>query len=332
MRRLPFLSTLTFSLACAAVPPAMAQMLRDPALEALYVADRTDDLQRAALQKLAAHPDDPQAVLALTLVALERNDAAARTAVLQRAQACTERQPRAAACQYSLGVLLGMQAASEGLLKAARSAGTVKEALNAAHEIDPAWYPARSALMEFHLLAPGMLGGSRGKAEELARGAPRPEQVQALEARIAMQDQKLPAAMGLLMALPGGLEPALLDDVHGWGTQVGLGLVNAKEPAKAQAWFERMLRERPGRAAGPYGLARVKGELGDWAQALQLLEQAQDKRGAAQWPVLYRMGIAQQQLGRTDAARASFKAFVAAGKGQKASLEDARKRLEQLGG
>ena len=46
----------------------------------------------------------------------------------------------------------------------------------------------------------------------------------------------------------------------------------------------------------------------------------------------YRIGIAQQQLRRNDAAKASFTRFIAAGKGQKSSLEDARKRLEQLGG
>jgi len=45
----------------------------------------------------------------------------------------------------------------------------------------------------------------------------------------------------------------------------------------------------------------------------------------------WRVGISLQELGRTDAARASFQRFVAAGKGQKASLDDAKKRLAQLG-
>ncbi len=312
--------------------PSGAQMLKDPALEALYAADKTDELQRAAQQRLTTQPEDPQAVLALTLAALERDDATARNAALQRAHGCADRQPRAAPCQYSYGVLLGLQAASEGLIKAARSVGTVKDALTAAHEADSAWYPARSALLEFHLIAPGMLGGSRSKAEELARSAPQPEQVAALQARLALQDRQLQAALMQLSALPAKLDAALLDDVHNWGAQAGLGLVNNKEPAKAQAWFERLLRERPGRAVGYYGLARVRGELGDWAEAQRLLEQAQSLKGAVNWPVLYRLGIAQQQLGKTDAAKVSYKAFVAAGKDQKASLEDARKRLEQLGG
>lgn len=326
-------ATALLALLTATLPlTARAQMLKDPALDALHAADKFDELQRAALQRLAVQPDDPQAVLALTLAALERDDPAARGVALQRAQACADKQPRAAACQYSFGVLLGLQAASEGLIKAARSAGTVKDALTAAHESDPAWYPARSALVEFHLVAPGMLGGSRSKAEELARGAPRPDQATALQARIALQDKQLQAVLTQLSSLPANLDAALQDDVHSWGAQAALGLVSNKEPAKAQAWFERLLRERPGRAVGGYGLARVRGEQGDWAEAQRLLEQAQGLKGASQWPVLYRLGIAQQQLGKTDVAKASYKAFVTAGKGQKTSLEDARKRLEQLGG
>jgi tetratricopeptide (TPR) repeat protein len=106
----------------------------------------------------------------------------------------------------------------------------------------------------------------------------------------------------------------------------------AGQAAQAQPFFERLMRDRPGHAAGAYGLARVRGELGDWAGALRLYEQAQGLKDAADWPLAYRMGIALQQLGRTDEAKAAYKRFVTAGKGQKASLDDARKRLEQLGG
>lgn len=311
---------------------ASAQMLKDPALEALYVTDKTDELQRVAQQRLAAQAEDAQAVLALTLAALDKDDASARLAVLPRARTCVDKQPKSAACQYSLGVLLGLQAASEGMFKAARSIGTVKDALTAAHEADPAWYPARSALLEFHLVVPGLLGGSRSQAEELARSAPRPEQVAALQARLALQEELFQPALSKLSALPPISDAALQDDVHSWGSRAGLALVNRKEAAKAQAWFERVVRERPGRALGPYGLARVRGEQGDWAEAQRLLEGAQGLKGAGQWPVLYRLGIAQQQLGKLDAAKASYKTFLAANKGPKPALEDARKRLDQLGG
>lgn len=310
---------------------APAQMLADPALEALYQADRNAELQRAAQQRLVAQRNDPQAVLALALATLERNDATRRDA-LDKARDCAERQPRAQACHYAHGVLLGVQAMSEGLFAAARSAGTVREALSTAHALDPMWYPGRSALVEFHVLAPGMMGGSMGRAAELAATAPRPEQQAALQARLLLGERgRFAEALPRLLALLPVAEPALRDDVLQWGSQAGLGLVNDGQAAKAQAWFERVMREHPGESAGPYGLARVKGELGDWSAVPPLLERAAGQRGARQWPIDYRLGLAQLQLGQHDAARASLQRFVDAGRGQRPSLEDARKRLAELG-
>jgi hypothetical protein len=53
---------------------------------------------------------------------------------------------------------------------------------------------------------------------------------------------------------------------------------------------------------------------------------------ADELPLVYRIGIAQQAAGQKDAARESFKRYVAAGKGSKGNLEDAKKRLAELGG
>lgn len=61
---------LTCSLAAGA-PQAGAQTLKDPTLEALYQAEKTDELLRVAQQRLATQADDAQAVLALALAALE---------------------------------------------------------------------------------------------------------------------------------------------------------------------------------------------------------------------------------------------------------------------
>lgn len=309
---------------------AAAQMLADPALESLYQAERLPELQRTAQQRLAAQPDDPQAVLALALAALERNDTPLRRDALERARGCAERLPRAQACHYAHGTLLGVQAMSDGMLAAARNAGTVREALDTAHTLDPAWYPARGALLEFYALAPAMMGGSSRKAAELAQSAPRPEQATALKARLLLGDGKRAESLGLLLPLLPVADPTLRADVLQWGSQAGLGLVNEGRAAQAQAWFERLVREHADESAGPYGLARVKGELGDWPEALALLERAARLRGAERWPIGYRIGIAQQQLGQRDAARASLQRFVDAGKGQKAALDDARKRLAEL--
>ncbi len=313
------------------LPPAWAQTLGDPALEALYVAGRTQELQRTSAQRVQVQADDAPAVLGLALAALERDDAPARRQAIAAAEACLTRQPRAGACHYALGVTLGVQAMLDGLWKAARSAGTVRDALATAHEIDPTWYPGRSALMEFYLLAPGFMGGSSSRAAELAATAPRPEQVQALQARVAMADRRMEAAVQGFARLPPTLEHALASDVHAWSVQACLGLINEAQWGKALPLLERAVRSRPDEAGAVYALARARGEAGDHGQALKLYEQAAVAKGAGAWPVQYRLGLTLEQLGRLEEAKAAFKRHVAAGKGPKNLLEEARKRLDALG-
>jgi tetratricopeptide (TPR) repeat protein len=314
----------------ALVPLAQAQMLKDPALEALYQADRHDELQRVAATRVAAAPDDAQAVLGVALAALARDDAPARQAAIQRAEACIEKQPKAAPCQYALGVVLGIQAMSEGMFKAARSAGTIRDALQAAHEIEPAWFPARSALSEFYLMAPGMMGGSTAKAAELARSAPRPEQARLLEARGAMAAKKFELALPIFMALPTNLEATVSEDARAWAVQCVLGLVGAGQAAQAAPLAEKLAREQ-GRYAQPvFALARVRAESGAHEEALKLYEQAATLKGAEDLPITYRSGIVLQALGRKAEAKAAFTRYIASPKGSKNSKEDAKKRLEQL--
>jgi tetratricopeptide (TPR) repeat protein len=308
-----------------------AQTFKDPALEALYTADKSAELQRVSAARVAAQADDAQAVLGVALTALEHDDAPARLAAIQRAEACIDKQPKAAPCQYALGAVMGVQAMSEGMFKLARSVGKVKAALTQAQALEPEWYAARSALIEFYLEAPGMMGGSASKAAELARGAPKPGQVKALEARVALADKQFEAALQGLLALPPGAEAAVQSDARAWAVQAGMGMVNSGQAAKAQPLLERLTREQADTAGPFYGLARARGEQGAHDDALRLYEQAQKLKGAGLWPLQYRIGMSQQQLGRKDEARASFKKYVSLGKGPASLLSDAKKRLEELG-
>ena len=113
-----------------------AHTLIDPVIEALHVADKRPELQRAAAERLATRPDDAQAVLAIApalAAMIGSDDTAARGKALDQARGCGELQRRDARCRYGLGLLLGvrvgMQAMSEGMISMARSTGTVKTAL-----------------------------------------------------------------------------------------------------------------------------------------------------------------------------------------------------------
>jgi tetratricopeptide (TPR) repeat protein len=258
-----------------------AQTFKEPALEALYVAEKADELKRVSTPRVAAMPDDAQAVLGVAMAALEADDAPARLNAIKHAQACVDKAPRAAPCQYALGTVLGVQAINEGMIKAARSVGTVRDALLAANDIDPAWYPARSALIEFYLQAPGMMGGSKSKAAELARAAPQAEQAKLLQTRLLMDDSKWEPALQALVAFPNNTAFELISDARAWAVQTGLAMVNGGQSAKALPLLEKLARDHASFAGPAYALARAKGETGAHEEAAKLYEQAATLKGAS---------------------------------------------------
>ena len=314
---------------------AQAQMFKEPALEAMLTSSRYAELEKTATVRVAVRPDDAQAVLALAVLSMRGSgnaseDALRRKAAIAQADACLQRQPDAAVCHYALGVVLGVQAMSEGMFKAAGSVGRVKEALTQAVALDGQWYPARSALTEFYLLAPGVMGGSTSKAKELARGAANAEQSRALEARLLIDAEKFDAALTALAQVHPGSDRVLADDVAGWTYAAGMSLLNEGQPERARAAFERQVRERPDDPTGLWGLARVQAESGAHAEALKLYARIAPLPGAEVFPLDYRIGISLQALGQKDAARAALSRFVGAGKGSKKALDDAKARLDKL--
>ena len=326
------LISLTLALTLLGAGAAQAQFFQDPALQALLSAEKFAEMDSLASQRTAARADDAQAVLGGALAAMsERGGPAQREAAIRQAEACVRLAPQAAECHYALGLVLGAHAMSQGMVKIAASIGSIKTALLESMKLAPQWYPARSAVVEFYLLAPGMLGGSESKALETARAAPRPDQVRALEARVALADGRFDAAIAGLATVRPGADDPLADDVQQWQAAAAFGLLGKGQAAQARPVFERMAREQPALAIGPYGLGRLLLEQGDAAEAVKRLEQARGLKGAGVLPIDYRLGMAWQAQGQTAAARAALGRFVAAGKGNSKALDDARKRLAQLG-
>lgn len=328
-RPLLVLAAVLGSALCAS---ASAQVFTDTAFDALYRARRHAELERQALARVAARADDAQAVLALALVAQQpKGSAAQRQAAIGHAETCVQRQPQSAECHYALGSTLGVHALYEGLLKMAGSVGRVRGELAESLQLAPAWFPARSALVNFYLMAPGLLGGSRDKAVELARAAPAADAQQVLQAMVALHDEKPDAALQSLMAARGGRDGAVDDDLHETATNAAFGLLNAGQPTKARPWFERAVRERPDDARSLFGMGRTLAESGAPADALTWYERAARLENAELLPLDYRIGLAQLALGRNAEAKAALTRFVGAGKGSKKALDDARQKLAQLG-
>jgi tetratricopeptide (TPR) repeat protein len=315
---------------CAA--NAGAQPIANAQWNADLLAGRFAQVERAASARIASHPDDMDAHAALTRSALALNDSPKRDAALKVMEACAARLPQSAVCQYGAGSLLGAQAISKGVVKAAMSMGSIREYLQTALELDPSMFAARSALAQFYLLAPGLAGGRVSKARELAQNAASryPDQAKVVMAMYDLHEGKLDDAETQLNALNSGPDVEVNEEADEQRARLAFERLNNKNPAKAQATFERFIVERPQLARGHYGLGRVYSETGAWDQAIASFTAAAPLLGAADLPIDYRLGIALQAKGSRELARAAFGRYIAAGKGNPKYLEDAQKRLTEL--
>jgi tetratricopeptide (TPR) repeat protein len=320
-----------------AAPLAHAQMFKDADLSALYqkqdmpLRARDAALAKRAQERLAVNAADTQALLALAMARINEPDAARREATVEQLAACAASQPTAAECHYGHAALLGSHALRVGVLKAASSAGKIREGFVRAVELTPQWYPPRSGLVQFFLQAPGFAGGSISKARETARAAARPEQARVLEAMVAFHDKDHDAAQKLLEPHRFGSDTDVDDDAR--GTSIGLGIMflGDGKAERARPLFDRLARERPAEAIGAYGLGRVAAELGQHADAAKHYEQCAKLRDADQLPVDYRLGLSLIAAGQRDAARVALQRFVQTkGPWSSKNIEDAKKKLQEL--
>ena len=320
-------------LLAGAAGPACAELLKDPQWQAWLDAGKSAELERAAQQRFNAQPDDVQAAVALALAALDGGEARRLEAVSKPLQACVERQPAQALCHYALGSVQGVQAMNASMFKALGLAGSVKENLQRAVELDPMLYEARQALVQFYLMAPGVAGGSVSKARELAAAAEKrqPEQARLLRANIAAQDKQWAEMERELQAVRPGDNRSLQNDLRDSWAQLGTQLMADKQMAKARGVFEQLLREYPAQAIGAYGLGRVATEQGQADEAVKLFERARTLDGADRLPIDHRLGIALLAKGEKQQARQALERFVANKRANPRNLEDAKKRLAELG-
>lgn len=317
----------------AATSVAQAQLLKDPQWQSWLDTGRSDELERAAQARLTAQPDDAQAAVALGLAALDGGEAKRLEAAVKPLQACVDRPPAVAACYYALGSVQGVQAMNGGMLKAISLSGSIKDKLSRAVELDPLMYEARQALSQFYLMAPGVAGGSVTKARELAQAAQakQPEHAKLLRASIAGQDSNLAEMERELGSVKPGDDKALQVELRDAWFQVGLLAFKEKKYPKAKSVFELMARDYPGHAVGPYGLARVLAETEQLDEAIKQYGRARALDGADKLPVDYRLGLALLSKGDKAQAKQALERYVVSKKANPRNVEDARKRLAELG-
>jgi tetratricopeptide (TPR) repeat protein len=112
-----------------------------------------------------AQTDDAQQLYELGLEATLHGKAEKAVEYLQKAVAL---QPNNADYHYRLANAFGQATAGAGMFKAVSLGKKAKAEFERAIQLNPDLIPARLALLEFHVVAPAMLGGSESAALEQA--------------------------------------------------------------------------------------------------------------------------------------------------------------------
>ena len=145
------------ALALLLLPVAAQTPAPSAAGAALYDQGRYEEAKHALLPL----PNDPQALFTLGRIALVQNDAAKAADYLEKAVA---KAPNNANYHFWLGQAYGTQAQRASLFGQASLAKKTQAEFERAVELDGNNLDARSGLMEYYLLAPGIMGGSDDKA------------------------------------------------------------------------------------------------------------------------------------------------------------------------
>jgi Tfp pilus assembly protein PilF len=320
----PLAAVVVASIVALGGTPARAEVLKDPQWQALAEARKFPELEQVSSARLSAKPDDGEAWLAYTQSVLSlRGDTASarRDAALVKLQACVKATPQIAACHYGLGAVTGVQVMTQGLMKAAFGVGQVRDEFIKALEIDPQFFSARSGLVQFYLMAPGIAGGSVAKARDTAQAAAarQPEYAKVLNAAILQYDDKPADAERLLASVQAGADASLAEEVRGQWVSLGFGYLEARQAAKARAVFERVAKDKPDLVEGHYGLARAE------------LQAAAKLPGHDALPIDHRLGVALEGKGDVAQAKAAYVRFLALPGQNPRNVDDVKKRLAALG-
>jgi tetratricopeptide (TPR) repeat protein len=128
---------------------------------ALFNAHRYVDARRELDAAVREHPNDARAHQYLGRIAIHETRFRDAITHLERA---AELEPSVAEHRVWLGRAYGQLAVRSGLTKKFGLAKRARAALERAVELEPSSIDARSSLIQFYLLAPGLVGGSTSKA------------------------------------------------------------------------------------------------------------------------------------------------------------------------
>jgi tetratricopeptide (TPR) repeat protein len=224
-------------------------------------------------ERLKANPNDARASCEMSKVseAFRRWDDAIR-----QAEKAVSLDPKNAEFQAAVADAVGskLSAASLGMFEKMSLARRFKKEAELALQLDPNNVDANEDLMEFHLDAPGLVGGDKKKAAELADRMVRinPARGYLMKVEFATHEKHTEDVESFLQQAIAA-DPrnyfARMQAANFYLGRGGASLTQAEEQAK------QAIRIDPGRAGGYTALATAYAQQGRWKDLDSVLEAAQ---------------------------------------------------------
>lgn len=241
-------SLLPLCLALLLATPATAS---DPATVEALLKDRDPRAAAAVDALLEARPDDPDARIFKVRFLLQQGTA---EAALEAAEDLVDDFPKLGAAHLWLGNAYGNRIGQLGTFGQGLMAPKLRDAFEQALALDPSLHEARTALLEYYLQAPAIVGGSVAKAKAQAAELQRrdPPRGHYAQGRIAQHEDRLDDAKRHYLA-------AYAARPENPNYRMSAGLIHQEDKAWDKAFdvFGRWVQEEPKAASAWYQIGRT---------------------------------------------------------------------------
>lgn len=301
--------------------------------KALMKAKKYPEAERAASAILAKESTNIDAMLAKIDAIMAAGSPGRIGEVIKLSQQCIATSPGTSACHLALGKSLGWKAMTGGVMSALGYAGEMRDAFKKAVELDPKNMDARFTLLQFYMMAPGIMGGGTGKAETLAAqsAALNADAGKIMTAMLDAAGERLTKAEAAALTLRASADQDINDAQEALLVNIGAKYLAAKKYPDAERVLREALKRFPDSDAAPFAIVRVQQEQGKHREAVAGLEQLLARRAQAR--LHYRMGQSLQALGDKAKAASAFEKALALKTGLSGKqISDAETQLSSLKG
>ncbi|MBC8044077.1 MAG: tetratricopeptide repeat protein, partial [Rhizobacter sp.] len=305
-------------------------------IEKLLEARKFSEAEKALKANITANPQDDSAYFYLGQIPVLAGKSDRYDEAIGNFEKCVALKPTASDYHLWLGNAYGVKARKAGVMAAMGYVGKIKGAYEKAIELNPRNYEARYNLIQFHLQAPGIVGGSIRKAKEIAT-----EQIKlsvaegsVLWAAIHIHEKEFDAAKSQLFGVAKFSSSEMKNHYRGLLFGTAAGYLNGQRYSDAKPVVERYITFFPKDANGYGFLGRCLYELKEDDAAIAACEKSisLDKTSGAH----YRLGLLYQRKGDNPKAIESLDTFLklprseAEKNNDKERLTDAQKKLDEL--